>query len=297
MAGELELDSKTLAKLARRLEVWPSAATAHASGRALLPHLDRNQRRRFLPEWIAAWTAGTPEAAELLRRVGQDLLIPHARVRAEAGDYALLELLCPDRSTALAELVAFVDARASELVAHLRVDHPTELEDGEAPYDVHDPLEALDPRGLVALIEARDTELGLAVRAVHVLTRRGAGSANAIEALTLDSRPRVRSAALRSLRKLVPKPRSLAATARVLEIETRREAIRGLVASLGHGRHLPSAEALLEHTLHRDRKIRETARDVLRAWGPEVLPTLRRSARRARADRRRELEAFLDELG
>lgn len=79
-------------------------------------------------------------------------------------------------------------------------------------------------------------------------------------------------------------------------METRRDVILQLMASLAHGRHAPALPALLERVLHRDPRIRRAAADGLRAWGKDALPALHHQARRARPDHRRQYEALLAEL-
>jgi len=53
---------------------------------------------------------------------------------------------------------------------------------------------------------------------------------------------------------------------------------------------------LLERLDHREPRIRQGAHEAIRAWGPEVVPMLRRAARHAGPDRRPADVALLAEL-
>ncbi len=134
------------------------------------------------------------------------------------------------------------------------------------------------------------------MRAVHALTRFAERAIAPLGNLATDRRPQVRSAALRALRAVATREHTLEVTARVLAMETRRDVTLQLMASLGHGRHEPALPDLLERVLDRDPRIREGAKDALRAWGQDVIPAVRREARRARPDHRRQLEALIEEL-
>ncbi|PRQ04433.1 hypothetical protein ENSA5_07690 [Enhygromyxa salina] len=294
LTGALTLDSAGLAVLAGQLDSWPRAPESARAAALLIPHLTRLQQRCFVPTWLDSWSRKEPEAAAILARIDQSLLIPHARARAEAGDYGLCRVLRPDASLALAELVAFVHPRAAAQVEHLmpRADNP----DDDSPSSLVDPIASLDLDGLAAVIHADEGSIGLAVRAVHALAKHAERGADLLAPLALDRRPRIRSAALRALRKVALPERTLAVTAQVLGIETRRDVILSLISSLGYRRHEPSAPALLEYLTHRDAKLREAAYDTLRAWGRDIAPTLRRASRRARPDRRRVYDELIDEL-
>ena len=134
------------------------------------------------------------------------------------------------------------------------------------------------------------------MRAVHALVAHGERAVAPLASLVVDPRPPVRSAALRALRQVASREQSLDAAAQALAMETRPDVVLQLMKSLGHGRHEPSLPALLERLEHREPRIREGAHEAIRAWGPEVVPELRRAARRARPDRRPAYTALILEL-
>lgn len=293
LAGRIPLGPHR-AVLASLLTEWPRAAKPRARALALVPELDRHQVRQLLPALLAAWDRNEPDAGDPLRKIDQDLLISVARTRAEAGDTSLLQLLRRGDSLALRSLVEWVQRRDPEAVAHL-----IPASSSEAPSTDSLPADPIADRSLeqlVALIEQRSVELGLAVRAIHALGQFEAGGVEALESLTLDRRPRVRSAALRALRSVATRDRYLNAATEVLGIETRSDVIVQLLASLGHAHHEPGLAAMLEILAQRDVKLQAGARAALLAWGRDVAPALRRAASKARPDRRPALEAILAEL-
>ncbi|KIG18422.1 hypothetical protein DB30_00707 [Enhygromyxa salina] len=305
LAGSIELGSWALRILANHLEAWPGihadappdpiAHSRHAQ--ALAERLDAIQQQRFLPVWVEAWSRGQLELAPLISTVDQSLLIPLARTQALAGEFGLVRLLVPDGSLALATLVRELAERAPDEVAHLIEEDPEpDPIDSAGEVLLDDPIRSMNLDQLVASIDEHGVEIGLAVRAVHALSDHGERAANALEQLSVDPRARVRSAALRALRKVAPRERCLATTARVLAIETRREVIPGLMKTLANGRHEPGVTAVLAYTTHRDTKLRDAAFDALAIWGREIVPTLRRVSRRARPDQRRTYELLIARL-
>jgi hypothetical protein len=54
--------------------------------------------------------------------------------------------------------------------------------------------------------------------------------------------------------------------------------------------------AVLEYLGHRDNKLRTAAREAVLAWGPDLLPALRRAAPKARPDRRRAIAELIEQL-
>ena len=134
------------------------------------------------------------------------------------------------------------------------------------------------------------------MRAVHALATYKERAVGPLERLTRDRRPQVRSAALRALRMVASREQTLEATAEVLKMETRRDVVLQLMASLGHGRHKPSLPGLIERLIDGDLRIRQGAHAALRAWGRDVVPALRYASRRARPDRRPRYAALIAEL-
>jgi hypothetical protein len=297
LGGGVDLSAAATAKLASVLTAWPVDPAAWARARGLIVHFDAGQRRRWLPDWIAAWQRGQPDAESLLTAVDQQLLIPHARAHAAAGDFGLLRLLRPDASLALAELITFVGTLGAAAVAELEHLIPAEAPVCESSEDkLDDPIASMDLEALVATIAEPKVELGLAVRAIHALASLGERSFDSLERFALDRRDRLRSAALRALRKAAPRERSLQVTVDVLEIETRRDVILSLLASLGHARYKPGLRHLIGFAIHSDPKLRAGAENALLAWGHDVVPELSRVARKARPDRRRVYEALIAAL-
>jgi hypothetical protein len=226
------------------------------------------------------------------------------RARVERGDTRLLRVLHPSQSIALRTLVEQVRERAPDEVAHLLDDRDDSESSSPATAELHDPIAGLSLDALVAMIRERSVEVGLAVRAIHAIaklsSRPGAGvderGIDVLEQFSLDRRARIRSAALRALRTVAPRERSLQAAASVLGIETRSDVILQLLASVAHGRYEPGLPAVLEYLGHRDNKVRTGARDSLLAWGPELIPALRRAAPKARPDRRRAITELIEQL-
>jgi hypothetical protein len=261
----------------------------------LIPVLPAAQLRRFIPGWLEAWGRGDPGAEEALHTVDQELLLPFLAARARMGDVTVARLLRPVPSLALRSLVGLVAATAPAEVAHLALRQP-EDEVTDDRRDPADPIAGRDLAGLVSLIDETGVARGLAVRAVHALTAHEERAVEPLAVLTTDPRPEVRSAALRALRMVASRERTLAATVEVLRMETRRDVVLSLMASLAHGRHSPALPSLLERVADRDLRIRRGAHAALLAWGPEVLPALRHAARHTRPDRRPLYASLISEL-
>jgi HEAT repeat protein len=294
--GHVTPSAAQRARLAPLLLRWPVEPRVRRAAAELLPHCAPWQHRAFVRTWVERWAAGDPAMAELLRSTREELLLPLVWAAAERGDFRLLHLLQPSRSPALHALIAWVGSRSPADVAHLLVperEAPPPADDAEDP---DDPIAGREPDELVALIERKGVAKGLAVRAVHALVAHGERGVAPLERLVVDARPPVRSAALRALRQVASRERSLQATAHALAMETRRDVVLQLMKSLGHGRHEPSLPALLERLDHNDLRVRQGAHAALRGWGHEVVPALRRAARRARPDRRPTYMALIAEL-
>lgn len=283
-------------RLAPLLTRWPEQPEARAGALELLPHCSPRQERAFVGQWLAAWEVGDANAAERLRQTREALLLPHVWSAAERGDFRRLHLLRPGRSLALRTLVAWARERApTDDLAHL-LDAPSEPPPPADTADPADPVAGRSPDELLALIDQRGVARGLAIRAVHALAAHGEPGVAPLERLVVDPRPFVRTAALRALRQVAPREVSLQAALRALAIESRADVALSLMRSLGHGRHEPALSALLDRLEHRDPRLREGAREALRAWGPAVLPALRRASRHARPDRRPAYASLLAEL-
>lgn len=293
LAGRIALADRR-AQLAAQLVAWPSSPSARVRARALIDALDDDQLARLVPHWIASLLDADDDARECLRRLPNAYLLPHARELARRGRLHLVALLQPDDSLALRVLVDELRDTHPEAIAHL-------LPRAEplAATPAGDPASAIMGRSLaelVALARARETSPDLAVRAIHALAEQGDAAADALEPFTLDRRARVRSAALRAFRKLVPRERGLDAIVHVLAIETRDDVILSLLASLGHAKHAPGLPQLVDYLVHREPKLREGAAAALLAWGPAVLPGLRRAAAKARPDHARSIAALIDRI-
>lgn len=296
LRGHVELEPASLARLASRLDRWPTDPRARRHAVALVPHCAPWQRRRLAAAWAAGWLAGDAALGEPLQDAGEELLLPLVWAAAERGDFRLVHLVRPSGSSAMRALLAFVRARSPADAEHLVVREREPLAPPADATDPVDPIAGRDPDELLALAETKGVAKGLAVRAVHALVEHGERGVAPLSRLCIDPRPPVRSAALRALRRVASREQTLEATARALAMETRRDVIVQLVKSLGHARHEPALPALLEHLHHGDVQVRQGAHAAIRAWGHEAVPALRRAARRARPDRRSAYEALIAEL-
>ncbi|MEM7155380.1 MAG: HEAT repeat domain-containing protein [Myxococcota bacterium] len=295
LRGRITLSSPHRTELAPSLAAWPADKGARERAAALVAHVPPHRLRTLVSAWIEAWDAGDADVEPLLRRYGQDLLPPLARRRARHGDPRLLGLLHSSAALPTRALIEEFEERYPDEVARLRTQpSPEELTTDEG--DPDDPLAGRDLDGLVALIGEKGVAKGLAVRAVHALTEYGERAIARLDPLVTDRRPPVRSAALRALRKVAPREVTLPATARALAMESRKDVIGQLMKSLGHGKYEPALVTMLEYLEHRELAIRNTAHEAIVAYGPDIVPTLRRLGRRARPDRRRTIEALATEL-
>lgn len=297
LAGRIALADRR-AQLAAQLVTWPSSPTDRVRARALIDALDDDQLARLVPGWIAGLLDADDDARECLRRLPNARLLPHAREHARHGRLQLVALLQPDDSLALRVLVDELRDTHPDAIAHL-LPRAEPLAAAPAGDPASDPAGAIMGRSLaelVALARARETNPDLAVRAIHALAEQGDAAADALEPFTLDRRARIRSAALRAFRKLVTRERGLDAIVQVLAIETRDDVILSLLASLGHAKHAPGLPQLVDYLVHREPKLREGAASALLAWGPAVLPGLRRAAAKARPDHARSIAALIDRI-
>lgn len=283
------LGSEQRAQIAAVLERWPDDGREHAE--LLVGDLSPRQRRTFMRGWVEAWEAGEAWPEALIRRCSEALL-PIAWERARAGDYRLARFVHLDGSLSVEAYARLVEEHAPEEAEHLRREPQP-----ESPVD--EPLDPINDASFDKLVELlNDPSLapGLAVRAVHALSRTGEPAIEPLDAHVTDPRPAVRSAALRALRRVAPGERYLEAAYRVLHMETRRDVVLSLFKTLAHGRHAPALPKIVERLWHREPRIRRTARDALLAWGHEALPNLRRIANKARPDHRRTITEVIDAI-
>lgn len=303
LRGLIELPTERLSSLIPLVDAPPLTNVAEPTRTrlvAIVPSLTDAQLRDFVPRWISAWDEGNALAGDLLSAVDQERLLPFVIERATrpSPSFTLVRLLRPPRalsaSQAMRALRELTEEKAPAEAEHLR------LPDREiAPANSRDPIDPIEGQSfteLVALLDAKGVDKGLAVRAVHALTRFKERAVAPLARLAVDRRAPVRSAALRALRTVATKERTLEVTAEVLKMETRRDVALSLMASLGHGRHEPSLAGLLERLTDRDPRIRRGAHDALLAWGRDVVPSLHHANRRARPDRRPLYEALIAEL-
>ena len=156
-----------------------------------------------------------------------------------------------------------------------------------------DPNSTLDLAGLLRLIADPITAHGLAARAVHALTASKDAAIEPLALLAADPRPKVRSAALRALKRVAPRARSLDATCDALRVEDRQDVILQLMRSLGYGRHAPGLPLLIKRVVHPNQRIADGAAAALLGYGEGALPALAHAARRARPDRRAAYRAVI----
>jgi len=297
LRGRLEASDFThdeLRTIAGTLDAWP-AAPLRARATRLVGLLAPVQVRALLPGWIDAWRAGEPFAEDALRAIDASYLLPWAEASVARGDFTPARLLVADGSPAVRAILALGLARSPRDVEHLRPREEKAVV-GEGDGDPVDPIATLGFEGLLAMTRDRSVARGLVVRAVHALGTHGARAAAPLTALAVDRRPPVRSAALRVLRAVSTREETLRVTATVLGMETRKDVIASLMASLGHGRYEPALPILVERLVEGDPHTRASARDALRAWGRDVVPALRHASRRARPDRRSLIVELIAEL-
>ena len=295
LRGHVTLSDAHQRAVAPLLRTWPTDEDARNRAVGLLYSVPHHHRRALVSSWLDAWISGDAPAEPRPTSHGHSLLPAIALQRAIEGDPRMLTLLGPSNSLATRTIIEALEERYPEEVDPLRHQPPeddTPTHDG----DPDDPLAGRDLDGLVALIGEKGVDKGLAVRAVHALTEHGERSIMRLDALVTDRRPPVRSAALRALRKVAPREVTLPATARALAMETRKDVIGQLMRSLGHGKYEPALTTMLEYLDHREPTVRKTAHEAIVAYGPDIVPTLRRLGRRARPDRRRTIEAVMTEL-
>src|SRR5690606_13196716 len=200
LGGTITLPASHLARLGPLLVGWPEAALARQRAQALWAHCQPWQHRAFVRDWVEGWLEGDATLAESLRGAAEELLLPHCWAAVDRGDARLLAFLRPSGSPALRALIRHAEGRFAEDVEALR---PRELE--APPDDAADPVDPIAGRGpdeLLALAERPDVAKGLAVRAVHALVAHGEHGVAPLERLVTDRRAPVRSAALRSLRRV-----------------------------------------------------------------------------------------------
>jgi len=284
------LGPQQLAQIATALETWPAGAREH--GELLVGYLDPHQRRAFMPSWVEAWEAGEAWPEPLIRRCPAALL-PIAWERARAGDFRLARLVRLDGSLSVEVYARLVQDKAPEEAEHFRREAPVESPNADEPLD---PINDASFEELVELVRDASLAPGLVVRAVHALSRSGERAIDPMGELVTDPRPAVRSAALRALRRVAPGQHFLAATYRVLQMETRRDVVLSLLKTLAHGRHAPALPKIVERLWHRDPRERRSARDALLAWGHDAVGDLRRIAGKARPDRRRAINEVIDAI-
>jgi len=294
--GHVELEPAHLARLAPLLPTWPHDPRARRRAQELVPYLAPWQHRALVRAWADGWLAGDLALDEPLRQTREELLLPLVWAAADRGELRLVHVLRPSRSAAMQALVDWLRACSPADAEHLRMREPEAPPPRDDSGDPDDPIAGREPDELAALAERKGVAKGLAVRAVHALVAHGERSVAPLSRLCTDPRPPVRSAALRALRRVASREATLEATARALAMESRRDVMVQLMKSLGHGRHEPSLPALLDRLHHGDVLVRQGAHAAIRAWGHEVLPELRRAARRARPDRRPAYAALIAEL-
>ena len=241
----------------------------------------------FIPGWIAERAQGNANAEACLQATDDAVLLPFVWAR-KADDPTLARLIAPADTQGVRALTAW-------LLAHA----PAEAKRFErAPVAVQqtaivDPIAGLDLDGLRRLITDGEAAVGLTVRAVHALTASKDAAIEPLAGLAVDDRPKVRSAALRALKTVASRTRSLDATCDALRMEDRQDVILQLMRSVGHGRHLPGLPLLIDRLVDRKHRIADSARDALMGFGEAALPALNHAARRARPDRRAAYRAVI----
>ena len=295
--GEIDLRRGPLLKLTDCVKEWPAEPSKWEAAEFFLPHIPKTLKRQFAKEWLGVWLEGNVEIAPYLRMLPQEVLLPLCAECISKGHYQAIRLLALDGSYAIRCLLDEVERHAPEELRSLTtLPASNEEEEPSLEDDFVDPIEGKSVDGLATLIREKSVEQGLAVRGIHALGRHGERGVDVLATFVTDPRPQVRSAARRALRKHASRERVLEAATQALRMETRKDVICSLMRTLGHRRYEPAFPLLLKNMQHKQRKIQQTARHLLLAWGDEIVPMVRHEMRRARPDVRRFYESFLDEL-
>jgi hypothetical protein len=298
LTDEIDITNcEQLTKLASKLHQWPQDPYCYSKAQRLIPRLSLIQQRRFAPIWINAWLSGESTVEPFLRSLTYDLLFALVARHVQHGEHRLLRLLRNDHSMALRLLVESVAIKAPQEIQHL-ITQPAELQCQSANSErlSIDPLFGKNLEQLVALIADQDGKIGLAVRAIRALTAFADLAIEHLEQFAVDKRPQIRSAALRTLRKIAPKDRYLQATHQALKIEHRRDIIRQLLASLGHARYQPAIDDILKMLEHRDTNLHKAAENAVIAWGHDLAPQIQYAMRRSRPDRRHLYQSIMAKI-
>ena len=295
LQGRIAVPRDKHVALAHLMERWPTDDSEQRRAAKLITGLwvrpeDAELHRRLIQEWIVRWRAGDEDMLPLLRSAGGRLL-PFVEEAFRQGDRSLVTLL---------------PAGHVRFLHHLGAEHPevaralaeSQIDETEPASDsLEDPLAGLDIAGLAKLAGAKDTVKGLAVRAVHALSRiKDSGAIDALETLTHARQPSVRSAALRFFHRLADKERAMRVSFEVLQLETRSDVVLSLMRRLAHAHYAPALPLLIERLSHHDSHMRQHAHRALLAWGSDAAGPLRHSAKKARPDRRPTLLALAAEL-
>jgi hypothetical protein len=113
--------------------------------------------------------------------------------------------------------------------------------------------------------------------------------------LTRHRQPRVRSLALRCVRRTADRRTYLQAASTFLS-DSRAEVQRSAIRAVSHGRYRPAIPALVDLLQHRSHVVREAAGEGLHLFGELALRDLMHARRRARPDRRETYQKIIDAI-
>jgi HEAT repeat protein len=285
LCGDIDLDHANRAVLAKTFSTWPFVDDPTAIDRliSLLMYATPQQLHAVVPGWLEQRKRGSFVADRFLHAINDDYLLPFLVAQAHAGEFSATQLIKPSNNSLNRAIVELAKKSGVDL-SHLLVTKSAVTAEPNLA-DPTDPIGGATLLELIAIAADTKSKPGLAVRAVHSLTRYGAQSISPLEQLTQDRRPAVRSAALRALKTVASKEQTLVATAAVLTMETRDDVVVSLLKSLGHGRHDPTLVVLIERVTDRNPKVREAARAAICSWGGQrYLPCTRQYEKPALID-------------
>ncbi len=281
--GSIDLDHSYFPQLARAMLTWPKEEGQRRRAESILEYFSIQQIRSFLPSWISDWKLELDMSAVFSDWNVAEQLHHEVEARLTAGDTSLVPLLRPSSAFTRRSLIRRFEDDEPYLISHLT---KSGVEIAEEVLPNEDPVAGQEMEALVSMAQDKGLDIGLCVRALHALTRFGTQSVGPLQSLVVDRRNKVRSAALRALRKVASKEESLTAAIEMLKVETRRDIVLQLMRSLGHARFEPGLSAILERLTSGDFRTRQGAHAAMQAWGETAVPAIEHASRKARPDRR-----------
>jgi len=278
LAGQVSVPSAARPLLAQHLRDWPSDTTEAERACQLLPHLPPGHARRWIPEQLDAWAHASESARVFLDAANRNDVVDFAARRVEHGEHTFDELLSAEEKAQ--------SLFASEGKANLQ---------GHESHAERDPLDSLS---LAELRERASKSRGdAAVLFVKELIRRGPASERLLLDLTTHAEWRVRNACLRGISQVSQRELYLSAAASMFATESSAAPLRRLARIVAHGRVPEAVPKLIDLLVTSNPSQRVLAHEALVAYGPMVIPALRKALRHARPDHKPRIVDLLDVLG